>query len=218
MIRTSATWMIAAALAVLLLSSCKQHALTMEPGPRVFTPESYPQVWQAWTRDEESFSWRELTHELHVTATFESWEFRWAYVVRYVRDYSLLPNARDEMLQASLASSRQEHRFFVTLAGFDFRESNLVSKQSAWRVLLIDPEGNQSVPISMERVRRPSAVDRVYFPQVDPLRETFRVSFPAVEPDGRLTIPAGAAFVVLRFTGARGRVDLRWDLQAARGG
>jgi hypothetical protein len=203
--------------AVLLVSGCKQHALVMEPGPRVFTAESYPYVWEAWTRDEESFSWKELTHELHVTATFESWEFRWAYIVRYARDYSLLPSARDEMLQASLASSRQEHRFFVTLSGFDFRESNLVGKQSAWRVLLLDPQGNQSVPISMERVRRPSAVDRVYFPQVDPLRETFRVIFPAVGRDGRETIPDGAPFVVLRFTGARGRVDLRWDLRPSEG-
>ncbi len=215
MIRTAAC-LIAAT--ILLASGCKQEPLTMAPGPRVFTPESYAYVWQAWTRDEESFSWRDLAHELHVTATFESWEFRWAYVVRYARDYSLLPSARDEMLQASLASSRQEHRFLVTLAGFDFRETNLVSKQSAWRVLLIDPQGNQSVPISMERVRRPSAVDRVYFPQVDPLRETFRVTFPAVEADGRQTIPEGARFVVLRFTGARGRVDLRWDLGPLRGG
>ena len=195
-----------------LLGGCKQHTITMDPGPRVFTPDSYPLVWAAWTREEEEFSWKDLAHELHVTATFESWEFRWAYVVRYAYDYSLLPIARDEMLQASLARSRQEHRFFVTLVGFDFRESNLVSKQSAWRVLLIDPNGNQTIPVLLERVRRPSAADRVYFPQVDPLRETFRVTFPAVDEDGRPTIPEGAPFFVLRFTGARGRVDLRWDL------
>ena len=98
---------------------------------------------------------RKLYGLRNVTATFESWEFRWAYVVRYAHDYGLLPTARDEMLQASLASSRQEHRFFVSLIGFDFRESNLVSKQSAWRVLLVDPQGNQAVPVLMERVRRP---------------------------------------------------------------
>lgn len=206
------------ALLVGLLSiglGCKTPPVTLQPGPRVFTPDSYPVIWSDWTREAESFSWVDLAHELHVTATFESWEFRWAYVVRYARDYSLLPAARDEMLQASLASSRQEHRFFVTLAGFSFRESNIVGRQSAWRVLLIDPEGNQTIPVLMERVRRPSAVDRVYFPQVSALRETFRVTFPAVADDGRPTIPEGADFVLLRFTGARGRVDLRWELDAA---
>ncbi|MBW2379081.1 MAG: hypothetical protein JRG70_05935 [Deltaproteobacteria bacterium] len=189
----------------------------MQPGARTFTPESYISVWEAWTRDKESFSWKELAHEIHVAATFESWEFRWAYVVRYAYDYSLKPEARDEMLDASLASSRQEHRFFVTLSGMDFRESNLAGKSSAWRVLLIDPAGNQTVPVLMERVKRPTAVDRVYFPQVSPYRETFRLTFPAVEADGRKTIPDGAKFILLRFTGARGRADLRWDLQPTQG-
>jgi hypothetical protein len=199
-------------------SGCKQHQISMQPGARTFTPDSYVSVWEAWTRDKESFAWKELAHEIFVSATFESWEFRWAYVIRYAYDYSLEPEARDEMLQASLASSRQEHRFFVTLSGMDFKESNLAGKTSAWRVLLIDPEGNQTVPVLMERVRRPTAVDRVYFPQVNPYRQTFRLTFPAVDADGRNSIPDGAEFVVLRFTGARGRADLRWQLQPSRGG
>ena len=199
-------------------SGCKPQAITMEPGPRTFTPESSTRVWQAWTREEESFAWKELSHEIFVSATFESWEFRWAYVVRYAYDYSLSPEARDEMLDASLASSRQEHRFFVTLAGLDFRESNLANRTSAWRVLLIDPEGNQTIPVLMERVRRPTAVDRVYFPQVNSFRQTFRLTFPAVDEQGRRTIPDGAPYVVLRFTGARGRADLKWNLAASGGG
>jgi hypothetical protein len=204
-------------LLVVLAAGCKPPPITLEPRPRTFTPESYVKVWEAWTREEESFAWKELTHEIFVSATFESWEFRWAYVVRYAYDYSLSPAARDEMLNASLTSSRLEHRFFVTLAGLDFRESNLADKASAWRVLLVDPEGNQTSPILMERVRRPTAVDRVYFPQVNSFRQTFRLTFPAVEADGRRTIPDGSKFVVLRFTGARGRADLRWDLQPAGG-
>jgi len=207
-----------ASLAMLLVaacasSSCKPQPITMKPGARTFTPDSYPSVWEAWTRDKESFAWKELAHEIFVSATFESWEFRWAYVVRYAYDYSLAPEARDEMLQASLASSRQEHRFFVTLSGMDFKESNLAGKTSAWRVLLIDPEGNQTVPLLIERVRRPTAVDRVYFPQVNPYRQTFRLTFPAVDADGRKTIPDGADSLILRFTGARGRADLRWRLR-----
>ena len=203
---------------ILAVAGCKPQKVTMEPGPRTFTPDSYPRVWEAWTREKESFAWKELAHEIFVGATFESWEFRWAYVVRYAHDYSLSPEARDEMLDASLRSSRQEHRFFVTLSGLDFRESNLAHKSSAWRVLLIDPDGNQTSPILMERVRRPTAVDRVYFPQVNSFRQTFRLTFPAVDAEGRQTIPDEAEFVVLRFTGARGRADLKWELRPSTGG
>ena len=216
MSRASVLWLILAV--AIAVSGCKQKQISMRPGARTFTPDSYLGVWDAWTREKESFSWKALSHEIHVSATFESWEFRWAYVVRYAYDYSLKPEARDEMLDASLASSRQEHRFFVSLSGMDFKESNLAGKTSAWRVLLIDPAGNQTVPVLMERVRRPTAVDRVYFPQVNSFRQTFRVTFPAVEADGRRTIPDGAKFVVLRFTGARGRADLRWNLRPSEGG
>jgi len=214
----SRAWLLWFILLAVAASGCRQHKISMQPGPRTFTPESYVSIWDAWTREKESFSWKELAHEIHVAATFESWEFRWAYVVRYAYDYSLKPEARDEMLDASLASSRQEHRFFVALSGMDFKESNLAGKTSAWRVLLIDPEGNQTVPFLMERVRRPTAVDRVYFPQVNPYRQTFRLTFPAVDADGRKTIPDGTEFMVLRFTGARGRADLRWDLRPSEGG
>jgi hypothetical protein len=214
----SRAWLLWFILLAVAASGCRQHKISLQPGPRTFTPESYVSIWDAWTREKESFSWKELAHEIHVAATFESWEFRWAYVVRYAYDYSLKPEARDEMLDASLASSRQEHRFFVALSGMDFKESNLAGKTSAWRVLLIDPEGNQTVPFLMERVRRPTAVDRVYFPQVNPYRQTFRLTFPAVDADGRKTIPDGAEFMVLRFTGARGRADLRWDLRPSGGG
>ena len=100
----------------------------------------------------------------------------------------------------------------------DFKEANLAGKTSAWRVLLIDPAGNQTAPALMERVRRPSAVDRVYFPQVSSFRQTFRITFPALEGSGRKTIPDGAEFMLLRFTGARGRADLRWNLQPSQGG
>ena len=202
---------------VIAIAACKPQKVTLQPGPRTFTPDAYGRVWDAWTREKESFAWKELAHEIFVSATFESWEFRWAYVVRYAHDYSLAPEARDEMLQASLASSRQEHRFFVTLSGMDFRESNLAGRTSAWRVLLIDPQGNQTVPVFLERVRRPTAVDRVYFPQVNAFRQTFRITFPAVAAQGRRTIPDGAEFVVLRFTGARGRADLRWEPRPSSG-
>ena len=195
------------------VSACKPPPITLESGARAFTDESYDAVYKAWTRSEESFRWTDLVDVLYVTATFESWEFRWAYVIRYAHDYSLESLARDEMLQASLAKAREEHSFFVSLAGFDYRESNLTGKTNAWRVLLIDPAGNQTVPSTMERIRRPTALERVYFPSVSPYRQAFRLAFPAVDDDGRSTIPPGADHVILRFTGARGRVDLRWDFE-----
>lgn len=200
-------------LAALTVSACAQAAtISMRGGTRDFAPEDYEDVYDAWTRSEHDFSWRRLTDVLRVSATFESWEFRWAYVVRYAYDYSLDTRARHEMLRTSLDDARHNHRFFVTLIGENFREGNIASRHSAWRVLLVDDTGGQTPPREIERIRHPSAADRVYFPSVNPHRDTFRISFPAVRDDGTPSIPPGSSEIVLLFAGARGRVELRWEL------
>ncbi len=202
--------------ALAALAACASAApISMRTGPRDFSPEDYEDVYDGWTRSEHDFSWRRLTDVLRVSATFESWEFRWAYVVRYAYDYSLDTAARDEMLRTTLEDARRNHRFFVTLIGENFREGNLASRHSAWRVLLVDEEGRQTPPREIERIRHPSAADRVYFPSVNPHRETFRIAFPAVRDDGVPTIAPDAREIVLLFAGARGRVELRWELDSS---
>ncbi len=196
-----------------VLAACGSAApISLRTGPRELAPEDYEDVCEAWTREEADFSWKRLTDVLRVTATFESWEFRWAYVVRYAHDFSLDIAARDEMLRTTLEDARRNHRFFVSLIGERFREGNLAGRESAWRVLLVDEEGRQTPPAEIERVRRPSAAERVYFPDITPHRELFRISFPTVRDDGEPTIPADAREIVLVFTGPRGRVELRWEL------
>jgi hypothetical protein len=206
-----------AALALLLpcalaaLGGCASRTITLQTGPRSLTPDDYDDIYESWTRDDQDFEWALLDDVLHVTATFESWEFRWAYVVRYSYDHALEADAREAMLRATLADAQDNHRFYVTVAGSDFREQNLAGRHSAWRVLLVDPEGRQTEPLEIERIRRPSAADEIYFPSTTAHRQAFRLVFPGARADGTPAIPAGSDHVILRFTGARGRVDLRWD-------
>ncbi|MFO0695594.1 MAG: hypothetical protein U0230_18680 [Polyangiales bacterium] len=209
------------AVAVLLValpwaSGCASSAVSLSEGPRSFTETDYDRVYKRWTRSQDDFAWSRMADVLHVTATFESWEFRWAYVVRYAHDYSFDANERDEMLRASLADSQGRHRFFVTLAGQRIRENDLTGRLSAWRVVLVDAQGHQIEPLEIERVRRPTPAEQVYFPSVNPHRMVFRIVFPARLGDGRPSIPEGSSKVRLRFTGARGTVDLTWDLAPAR--
>jgi hypothetical protein len=47
---------------------------------------------------------------LTVTATYESWDFRWAYTVRYAEDYRLTIDQRHALLERSLAETRDAPR------------------------------------------------------------------------------------------------------------
>jgi hypothetical protein len=201
----------------MLLAACATTPISLRQGPRAFTERDYEDVYEAWTRSEQDFSFSRMSDVLRVSATFESWEFRWAYVVRYAHDYSLETAARDEMLRTTLADSRRHHRFFVTLVGQSYREADLSGPSSAWRVLLVDEEGRQTPPQEIERIRRPSAAERVYFPSVNHHRQTFRIMFPAVRDDGLPSIPPDAERIVLLFTGPRGRVELEWKIDLEDG-
>ena len=199
-------------LLLVALVGCAHQPLTLKAGSRSFTESDYEDVYDAWTRSDDDFKWGSLSDVLHVTATFEAWEFRWAYVVRHAFDHGLSTEARDEMLKATLADAEGSHRFFVTLAGSDFRESDLTGPQSGWRVLLLSDSGRQVPPVEIAKVRRPTTAEKVYFPSVSALRQAFRLSFPTKGDDGAPILSAATKEVILRFTGPRGRIDLVWKI------
>jgi hypothetical protein len=185
--------------------------VSMAPATHAFTANEYENVYDRWTRAAAPFDFGKLHSVLYVTATLESREFRWAYVVRYSSDFGLNTDSRNSMLAATLADAEQHHRFFVTLGGGQPREMDLTNDRGAWRVLLLDDRGRQVRPIEVQKVKRPTPAERTYFPSVSPFREAFRLVFPFTHEDGYPTIPKEALFAVLRFTGPEGQVDLKWD-------
>lgn len=208
-------WLLALAVSsgVLGAAACGgSPVLSMRTAPRAFTPEDYDRIYRRWTREENGFELSKLQDTLHVSATFQSWEHRWAYVVRYASDYSLDTNERTELLRASLADAEQTHRFFVTLAGQDWRESDLTSERAAWRVVLVDDRGTTIAPTELVRVARPGPIERGYY-AITPFRQVFRVAFPAHHPDGSPTIAPDARRITLRLTGPQGAVDLVWEFE-----
>lgn len=199
---------------LLVLSSlaCGASAVGLRQGTRDFTPGDYEGIYGRWTRSADDFDFGRLGEVLHVTATFESWEFRWAYVVRYGHDHSFTTDERTRLLEETLVDARGRHRFFVTLGLPVYRDADLTGVTSDIRVLLVEPSGRQVEPVELVRIARPAADQRRYFPSIHRQRHTYRIAFPAVGPDGAPTIPPDAAYVELRFAAAAGTVNLRWDL------
>ncbi len=198
-------------IAALLVAACVTPIVSLAPATHAFTAEDYSEVYAAWTRDAEPFDFGRLKSVLFVTATFESRELRWAYVVRYAHDFGLSTDARNAMLTASLSDAAEHHRFLVTLGGEPWRELDLTHERGAWRVLLVDDRGRQARPLEIEKITKPTPAEKVYFPSLTPFRQAFRIVFPVQHADGYPTIPPEARFAALRFTGPEGRVELKWD-------
>jgi hypothetical protein len=205
---------VAVALA-LASAGCAEERVSLAKGPREYVPSDYPEILKRWTRDESLINVTELENPLTVTATFETWDFRWAYVVRYAQDYRLTVEQRGALLEKTLRETTESHQFYVALYGTTWRFSDLTKPNSAWIVRLIDDLGDETAPTEIEHIAKPSALERTYFPYTTVWRQAFRIRFPRVTPDRRPTIAANAHWVGLRFAGAEGNQELHWDLDAA---
>jgi hypothetical protein len=198
--------------AVLGLSACAEPLVSLQGGPREYVPSDYPQVLKRWTRTESIIELAELDNKLTVTATFESWDFRWAYVVRYAADYRLTVEQRRQLLDRTLRETADDHEFYVALYGTNWRWIDLSRPTSAWIVRLIDDQGNETAPSKIESIVKPSALEERYFPYTTTWRRVFRLRFPRSTGDGRPTIAGTARWFGLRFAGAEGNGELRWEM------
>ena len=194
------------------LTACGAPAVTLEEGPREYVDTDYDTVLKRWTREESLILFDELEKALTVTATFESWDFRWAYVIRYATDYRLTIPQRQRLLSEYLNETRKHHQFFVALYGANQRQNDLTQKDSAWIVRLIDSTGNEVAPEQIVAVKRPNILERRYYPYNTVWRKAFRITFPTRSSDGRPTISPKAEWMGLRFAGAWGNTDLAWEI------
>lgn len=195
--------------------SCSDPKVSLSTGPREYTDSDYAQVLERWTRTKNLIEVSELDNLLTVTATFESWDFRWAYVVKYANDYRLTVEQRRTLLEKTLAETQDSHRFYVALYGTNHRWADLTRANSSWIVRLIDDEGNETAPLSIELISRPGPLEKHYFPYSTVWRHVFRIKFPTTTGSGQSTIAADARWFGLRFAGAEGNQELRWELGEA---
>jgi hypothetical protein len=201
------------ALALLLAFGCAQQSVRLEEGPREYVATDYETVLRHWTRHKQLLKVSELDNVLTVTATYESWDFRWAYVVRYGEDYRLSVEQRRALLERSLTETREFHQFYVALYAQKYKWNDLTAKEPAWIVRLVDDEGTETPPTEIDVIKKPSAIELTYFPYTTPWRSAFRLKFPIVRPDGRPTISPQARWFGLRFAGAQGNDQLVWELE-----
>lgn len=198
--------------ALLVVPACVSRPIPvhLDPAPREFVASDYEAILKRWTRSEKLYTLQGVDDALASTSTFESWEFRWAYVIRYAEDYRLTIEQRKELLTAALDDAKQSHQFYVTLHGNKFQDADLLRQNPAWVARLVDDKGHVSAPEKIIAIRKPGLLERTYFPYTNGWRQTFRLRFPAKTENGP-SIADDANLVVLRFSGPLGNLELTWE-------
>lgn len=209
-----AALVVAGSASVGALSGCATSpVVSMAEGPRSYDGSEYGAVMDRWTRTHSLIRLPTVDDRLTVTSTYESWDFRWSYVMRYARDYRLSAEERQAMLDKTLLETQTTHRFQVALYGnLPPRMTDLTRPNCAWVVRLIDDQGNETAPTRIEQVLRPTAIDKAYFPYLSVWRQIFKIDFPKSKADGSPTLAKNAKWIGLAFSGAYGHDEIRWAL------
>lgn len=210
--RSLATLAVVAASALCGLVACASTSVNLAGGTREYVAADYETVLRKWTRTEHLIALSELDDLLTVTATFESYDFRWAYAIRYANDYRLTLQQRKQLLDSALSETKNVHQFYVALYGANHRWTDLTHPTSAWIVRLIDDLGAETAPQEIIKIRKPGAIERTYFPYTSVWRQAFRIRFP-VNSGGRPTVSPQARWFGLRFAGTQGDQELKWNLE-----
>jgi len=117
--------------ALLALGGCSSPLVSLKQGPREYVANDYSNVLDRWTREGNLFSFSDLENYLSVTATYQSWDFTWAYVIKYGNDYRLTVEQRQALLDRSLEETKTRHEFYVAFAGGNRRDADLSKPNSA---------------------------------------------------------------------------------------
>jgi hypothetical protein len=207
MMGRSALFMIAAA--VVACQSDKALRVDFSDTPREYLAKDYGDVYERWTRHD--FAMRDdLEKALEVWVTYKSWDFREAYIERYVSIYSLSDNDRTVLRNAERENFHRAYEFHVTAQSANYKWNDLEKASSPWRVTLLDALGHELTPesdtIRVEKL--PDAYEREFFPAKNPFSKTYSFRFVPPATSDFTGIKTGS--IILRIASPLGRIELNW--------
>ncbi len=199
----------ACAAAVIALAGCSSGPPTIgDPAP-VLADQKVEQAYQAllgrYTGRAEIYSGFDT--QLFAGATYQSWAFREARVMRQAAFRSMT----DEEIAAHLAKEREvhqkHHEFILGTWVVEPRFDDFDKKDSVWRTALV-VEGGEVLPIDIERVSRVTQDVRAIYPYMGTFWVQYRVKFPTTRADGTPVIPPGTKSVKLTLASPLGKAEM----------
>jgi hypothetical protein len=169
------------------------------------TIRDYGDVVEDWTRRARLRADYQEVCEL--VATLKSAEWRASHAVHDAEIRGLTGEAREQYIAQARAEVAGPFEFEVMVTTWDRRENDLDrGKKSAWRLVLLDGNGQEIEPLEIVKDRRPWFVVRAEFPSLGEFATPYIARFPRT---AAIFGPA-AKHVRLRMSSPRGGVEVVW--------
>jgi hypothetical protein len=183
---------------------------------RHFTPADYPQVLANWTRHVKVV--RDVGTVIEMWGTYKSWEFRQAYVERYVDAYQLSDAERAALYKSQLEAVRNGYEFHVAVQTTNYKWNDLGKDSSAWRVSLLDAAGAELAPSAIETPRLPQIYEDQFFPNHTEFSTTYMIRFDRADAEAAGFKGPESGRIVFRVISPLAKAELVWEASSSPGG
>jgi hypothetical protein len=191
----------------------RSQTVDFSEASRNYRYEDYGAVFETWSRQAKQV--QDIGTVIEIWATFKSWDFRQAYVAKYAKIYDLADGEREALAKSQLETARALYEIHLVAQSTNDRWNDLASKNSPWRLTLLDGTGAELAPTTIKVEKLPDAYEGEFFPWRTPFSHTYTVRF--VRPEG-----AGEAFVgpqsgrlILRLASPVGKVEVVWEAKSS---
>jgi hypothetical protein len=188
--------------------------------PRTYRPNDYRSVYQRWTRT--ILITKDYDTSLDAAATWKSYDFRWAYAVRYSATYQLTAAEQEALLKTQLDELATGNVFYVSAGASRFEWVDFEKANTIWRISLLTDEGHEVRPLEIRKLKKVPAAELEAFypasPRIQPVSSfysPYQIRFPDKLPDGTPLIGPHTKRVTLRFAGVLGSAEMSWNIRQA---
>lgn len=166
---------------------------------------------QEWLRKLEAQTRSEslviqLDTRLMLTASLLTPSLLEAEALEQARVYRLPAEQVRVKTELARQQASQSQQVLLWVAAKEPRLAQL--ENGLWRVTLLDSAGTQVEPTKVEFIRTPDAALVSFYPQLDSLGLTYRLSFPPVAPSGKAW--SDEPTVMLQVVGTQGAIRVAW--------
>jgi hypothetical protein len=149
------------------------------PGPvtlPVVGGDEYEHELLRWTRKAEVY--RHFEAKIFLTATYQSREFRNAYLRKRTAILGLGEQDRLQFEQEQRKHEESFHEFFVAVYTGQRRWNDLDRKPSLWRVTLVNDRNERVAPLEVIRLDQRDAEVLAFYPFFDAFTQGYMIRFP----------------------------------------
>lgn len=210
--RSPAALLLGACLAVSAGAGCAASPpkrVDFSEDKRHYTPTDYPLVLANWTRHAKVV--KDVGTVIELWATYKSWDFRQAYVERYVTDYELSDADRAALMAAQLEAVRKSYEFHAAVQTTNYKWNDLGKDTSAWRVTLIDGRGVEIEPTAIETPKLPEIYETQFFPNRTEFTTTYLIRFNRADAEAAGFTGPASGRMTLRVLSPLAKAEVLWE-------